>query len=411
VIGTPFRRAARGLAFLLVLTACPGGEEAQPTPTSPSPERTSTPTPAPSPQERFEPNRVRLDLRRVGRGFEAPLLVTHAGDGTGRLFVVEQFGRIRLLRDGSPQRDPFLDVSSLVSAGGERGLLGLAFHPDYETNGRFFVNYTDSSGDTVIVEYRVSRDPAHAAPGSARVILREDQPYANHNGGNLVFGPDGYLYIGMGDGGSGGDPHGNGQRTDTLLGKMLRIDVDGAGPYRIPPDNPFVGDRQGRAEIWGTGLRNPWRFSFDRETGDLWIGDVGQDQVEEVNRTRAGRGGSNYGWNVMEGTQCYSPSEGCDPKGLVHPIAVYPTSLGCAVVGGYVYRGSRFPALRGGYFFADYCAGVMFAIDSEARSRQEPVTLLQTGHPISSFGEDEGGELYVTDLASGDILQVTGERR
>jgi glucose/arabinose dehydrogenase len=347
----------------------------------------------------------------VGQGFEAPLLATNAGDGSGRLFVVEQVGRVRILIEGRPQQEPFLDISPLVSAGGERGLLGLAFHPDYGTNGRFFVNYTDTAGDTVIAEYRVSSDPDRADPRSARSILRIDQPYSNHNGGNVIFGPDGYLYIGMGDGGSAGDPHGNGQRLDTLLGKMLRIDVDGARPYTVPPDNPFARGRQGRAEIWSLGLRNPWRFSFDRETGDLWIGDVGQGELEEIDRARPGRGGSNYGWNVMEGTECFSPSEGCDRAGLVRPIAVYPTALGCAVVGGYVYRGSRFPALRGGYLFADFCAGVMFALDPQSRSPQEPVVVLETGRPISSFGEDEEGELYVTDLGSGDVLLVTGDPR
>jgi glucose/arabinose dehydrogenase len=355
---------------------------------------------------------VRLRLRGIAGGFSAPLLVTHAGDGTGRLFVVEQIGRIRVLTDGRVQAEPFLDIASLVTAGGEQGLLGLAFHPEFESNGRFFVNYTDGSGDTVVAEYRAPGGADRADPGSARVVLRIDQPYSNHNGGDVVFGPDGFLYIGMGDGGSGGDPHGNGQRLDTLLGKMLRIDVDRGRPYGIPEDNPFVGRPGARREIWANGLRNPWRFSFDRETGDLWLGDVGQGDLEEIDRARAGgSGGQNYGWNVMEGTECFSPPDGCDGEGLVRPVAVYPTGLGCAVVGGYVYRGSRFPALRGGYFFADFCAGVVFALDPAGDVSQEPVILLQTDHAISSFGEDEAGELYVTDLSGGEVLLVTGEPR
>jgi glucose/arabinose dehydrogenase len=345
-------------------------------------------------------------------GLDAPLLVTHAGDGSRRLFVVEQVGRIRILRVGQPKAEPFLDIASLVTAGGEQGLLGLAFHPEYEANGRFFVNYTDTSGDTVVAEYRAPGGSDRADPASARVLLHIDQPYSNHNGGDVVFGPDGYLYIGMGDGGSGGDPHGNGQRLDTLLGKLLRIDVDRERPYGIPEDNPFVGRSRARPEIWAYGLRNPWRFSFDPETGDLWIGDVGQGEQEEIDLARAGRrGGLNYGWNVMEGKQCFSPPEGCEAKGLVRPVAVYPTGLGCAVVGGHVYRGARFPVLQGGYFFADFCAGVIFALDASRQGRREPVILLDTDHAISSFGEDERGELYVTDLQGGQVLQVTGEAR
>jgi glucose/arabinose dehydrogenase len=348
----------------------------------------------------------------VAGGFSAPLLVTHAGDGSGRLFVVEQAGRVRVLRNGRVEGEPFLDIASLVTAGGEQGLLGLAFHPRFESNGRFFVNYTDGNGDTVVAEYRTARGADRADPGSARVLLRIDQPYSNHNGGDLVFGPDGYLYIGMGDGGSGGDPHGNGQRLDTLLGKLLRIDVDRGRPYGIPDDNPFVGRSGARPEIWAFGLRNPWRFSFDRETGDLWIGDVGQGELEEIDRARASRGGGqNYGWNVMEGTECFSPPDGCDSQGLVRPIAVYPTRLGCAVVGGHVYRGARLPALAGGYFFADFCAGLLFALDPAGSAPQDPVIVLRSDHAISSFGEDEDGELYITDLSGGEVLQVVGEAR
>jgi glucose/arabinose dehydrogenase len=351
-------------------------------------------------------------LRTVAGGFSAPLAVTHAGDGSGRLFIVEQGGRIRVLRDGRVQGEPFLDIASLVTAGGEQGLLGLAFHPEFESNGRFFVNYTDRSGDTVVAEYRAPGGSGRAEPVSARVLLRIDQPFPNHNGGALAFGPDGFLYIATGDGGSGGDPFGNGQRLDTLLGKLLRIDVDGGRPYGIPEDNPFVSRSGARPEIWAYGLRNPWRLSFDRGTGDLWIGDVGQGALEEIDRARAGRrGGDNYGWNEMEGTECFSPPDGCDRRGLVRPVAVYPTRLGCAVIGGHVYRGSRFPALLGGYFFADFCAGLVFALDPTGSAQREPVIVLRSDHAISSFGEDEEGELYVTDLSGGEVLQVVGEPR
>jgi glucose/arabinose dehydrogenase len=325
--------------------------------------------------------------------------------------VVEQTGRIRVLRDGRTEPEPFLDISSLVTAGGEQGLLGLAFHPEYEANGRFFVNYTDVNGDTVVAEYRASSGANHAQAGSARVLLRIDQPFSNHNGGAVVFGPDGFLYIGTGDGGSGGDPMGNGQRLDTLLGKLLRIDVDGRRPYGIPANNPFRERRGARSEIWASGLRNPWRFSFDPEAGTLWIGDVGQSAREEVDRVPADRGGLNYGWNVMEGDLCFEPPSGCDARGLVQPIAVYPTSEGCSVIGGYVYRGQAFPALQGGYLYADICNGFVWALDAAGSPAQRPVRLLASDRAISSFGQDEEGELYVTDLQGGQVLLVTGESR
>jgi glucose/arabinose dehydrogenase len=410
-VTTVRRGGAVLVAATLLLSACGGGPEAQPTRSPPSPRTTASPLPT-GEAEPFDPRAVRLSLRQVAGGFEAPLLVTNAGDGSGRLFVVEQVGRIRVVRDGQPKAEPFLDITSLVTAGGEQGLLGLAFHPEFASNGRFFVNYTDTSGDTVVAEYRAPGGSDRADPGSARVLLRIDQPYSNHNGGALVFGPDGFLYIGMGDGGSADDPHGNGQRLNTLLAKLLRIDVDGGRPYGIPEDNPFVERSDARPEIWAYGLRNPWRLAFDRATGDLWIGDVGQGEQEEIDLARVGhRGGLNYGWNVMEGTECFSPPDGCDPEGLVRPVAVYPTSLGCAVIGGHVYRGARFPVLQGGYFFADFCAGVVFAMDASRRASRQPVMLLDTEHAISSFGEDEEGELYITDLRSGELLQVTGRPR
>lgn len=405
------RRLAAGLGLLVVLAACGGPEDASGPTDGPTAPPTGSPSPSEEPRERFDPEGVRLALEPVARGFASPLLVTNAGDETGRLFVVEQGGRIRILRRGRVL-EPFLDVSSLVIAGGEQGLLGLAFHPEYEANGRFFINYTDVDGDTVVAEYAVSSsDPDRADADSARVLLRVDQPFANHNGGNIAFGPDGYLYIGMGDGGSAADPFGNGQRLDTLLGKLLRIDVDGGRPYGIPQDNPFVGRENARPEIWAYGLRNPWRFSFDPVGGALWIGDVGQNAQEEVDRVRADRGALNYGWNLMEGDRCFEPPTGCDPQGLVQPIAVYATGIGCAVIGGHVYRGTEFPALLGGYLYADICNGFIWGLDAAGPSRQQPVRLLASPNRISSFGLDENGELYVTDLASGEVLRVTAEPR
>jgi glucose/arabinose dehydrogenase len=345
----------------------------------------------------------------VAEGFDAPVLATAAGDGSGRLFVVEQSGRIRIA-DEAGASPMFLDIADQVAFGGEQGLLGLAFHPGFEDNGRFFVDYTDTGGDTVVSEFRVADgDPDRADPSSERVLLRVAQPFANHNGGNLAFGPDGHLYVGLGDGGSGGDPMGNGQRLDTLLGKLLRIDVDARGsrtPYGIPTDNPFVERPGARPEIWAYGLRNPWRFSFDREAGDLWIGDVGQGNLEEVDRASSGDAGVNYGWNLMEASACFSPGSGCTERGLTLPVAEYGHDEGCSITGGFVYRGTRWPALWGAYLFADYCSGTIWGLDAERPGSGPPAVLLETGHSISSFGEDETGELYVTDHAGGQVLRV-----
>lgn len=355
---------------------------------------------------------VRLSLVRVVAGLDAPLFLTNAGDGTGRLFVVEQAGRIRIIAGGRAIARPFLDISARVSSGGERGLLGLAFHPAYRSNHRFYVDYTDLRGNTVISEFRSSTsDPSVAVPTSERVLLRIPQPYPNHNGGSLAFGPDGYLYIGSGDGGSGGDPGNRGQSLSTRLGKLLRIDVDhtsGTLRYAIPATNPFVG-RRGLKEIWAYGLRNPWRFSFDRLTGDLWIGDVGQDRWEEINRaTRASGGGRglDFGWRILEGRACYDPPTGCSTRGMTAPLAVYGHGLGCAVVGGYVYRGGAYPFLRGAYLFGDYCSGRIWSVAASGPAAQTPHLLLSSGHTISSFGRGENGELYVTDLSSGEVLRI-----
>ncbi len=346
----------------------------------------------------------------ITSGLRQPLFLTHAGDGSGRLFVVEQTGRVRIYAEGRLRETPFLDVSDLLSFGGERGLLGLAFHPDYRTTGRLFVNYSrESDGATIVAEHRVSSDPDLAEP-EGRILLVVEQPYGNHNGGMLAFGPDGYLYIGMGDGGAGGDPGNRGQQRKELLGKVLRLDVDGGRPYAIPRDNPFV-NGGGRPEIFAYGFRNPWRFSFDRRTGRLWAADVGQDAYEEVSLVR--RGG-NYGWRIMEGAHCFEPSTGCPRGGLELPAVEYAHSGSrCSITGGYVYRGTDVPELRGRYLFGDYCSGEIFGVHeeevAEGRTVDQPPVLLHTDLRISSFGEDERGELYVVDHAGGVYQILTAQ--
>ena len=365
---------------------------------------------------------VDLALVPVRTGFDRPILVTNAADGSGRLFVVEQTGTIRTVAAG-PSGTPFLDIRTRVVCCSERGLLGLAFHPGYETNGRLYVNYTRASdGATVIDEYRRTTNPNVVSAATRRQILVIAQPYPNHNGGGIAFGPDGFLYIGMGDGGSGGDPEDRAQDLNSLLGKMLRIDVDGTSTgkaYRIPPTNPYVG-RTGLDEIWSIGLRNPWRWSFDRLTGDLWIGDVGQGRYEEVNRSPAstGRGrGVNYGWDDMEGRHCFEPMSGCATGGRTLPVAEYVHDVSgvddnCSITGGHVYRGQLFRMLRGGYLFGDVCSGRIFAIPATATSAApaSPTLLLDTSLSIVSFGESETGELYLADLG-GSILRVVETTR
>jgi glucose/arabinose dehydrogenase len=353
------------------------------------------------------PDPTKYQWVEVASGFQRPLYVTNAGDGSGRLFVVEQVGRIWVVKDGQVQPKPLLDIRSIVnSASNERGLLGLAFDPKYKDNGIFYVHYSDRNGDTAIARYHVSADnPDAADPSTAKVILHVQQPYANHNGGQLAFGPDGYLYIGLGDGGSQGDPHGNGQNSHVLLGKILRIDVSKGDTYSIPPDNPFADGKNGAPEVWAMGLRNPWRFSFDRATGDLYIGDVGQNQWEEVDFQPAGSpGGANYGWNIMEGNHPYSRA--ANPGSLVMPIAEYDHGQGIAVTGGYVYRGKALPDLQGVYFFADYGSGRMWTTYRDGSNAWNTTLFMDTGKVIPSFGEDEAGELYLTDFNSGGIFQL-----
>lgn len=333
----------------------------------------------------------------VTKGLENPVFLTHAGDGSTRLFVVEQPGRIRVLEGPALLPAPFLDITKLVLFGGERGLLGLAFHPDYRHNGRFFVNYTrNPDGATVVAEYR--RGPtATSASQEERILLIVPQPYPNHNGGMVAFGPDGYLYIGLGDGGSKGDPGNRAQNPEDLLGKILRIDVDRGDPYGIPMDNPFA-KGGGRPEIYAVGLRNPWRFAFDAETGSLWVADVGQYKWEEIDLVT--RGG-NYGWRVMEGTHCFHPSTDCQTTSFILPVSEYFHDKGrCSITGGYVYRGQAVPGLVGAYLYGDFCSGEIFALPKSERIN-EPRQILKSSLLISSFGEDATGELYVLDHKGG----------
>lgn len=355
-----------------------------------------------------------LVLEPFASGLSVPVDITHPGDK--RIFIVEKGGRIQIVAmDGSVQNTPFLDISGRVnSVSNERGLLGLAFHPDYVTNGYFFVNYTNNSGDTRVS--RFSRDPAdpdRADPNSEKIILTVDQPQANHNGGDLCFGPDGYLYIGLGDGGGAGDPNNFAQTTSSLLGKMLRIDVNTTdeAPYAIPESNPFVNDPNVRDEIWNIGLRNPWRFSFDRETGDLWIADVGQGQWEEIHFQATGSaGGENYGWRCFEGNAPYNTS-GCGPAGqYTAPVHVYAhRSGGCggSITGGFVYRGSRHPDLQGHYVYADYCTGMISSLAPDGNGDWTNTNLLDwNDFQIVSFGEDSEGEILMAAIGQGALYRV-----
>jgi glucose/arabinose dehydrogenase len=361
---------------------------------------------------------VPLRLERLPDSFGAPTYLTHAPGRPDDLFVVDRFGRVRIRRAGSFLSRDFLDVTDRVRTGSERGLLGLAFHPDFATNGRLYVHYSSSvitscpplDGDHcgVVSEFTLGANPDVVDPATERLLLVVGQPYGNHDGGWIDFGPDGRLHVALGDGGLGGDPEETGQDPTLLLGSLLRIDVEpdpvAGTEYSIPPDNPFVGHPTNRPEIWAFGLRNPWRSSFDRATGDLYVADVGQDQWEEVNvaPTSEGRGrGLNFGWDVVEGSRCFEPAVGCDTTGLTMPDVEYPHQAGgCSgsVTGGYVYRGCRMPFLRGTYFFADYCLGRIssFVWDGAAATdlRLERADLAGPSFVVS-FGEDAGGELYV----------------
>lgn len=371
------------------------------------PPTTLPPTAAPAqPETQSTPQIPQIALRQIADGFDRPLHITHAGDGSGRLFVVEKVGRIRIVRDGQVLSEPFLDITDRVgSRANEQGLLSVAFHPRYRDNGWLFVNYTDNDGDTVVSRFSAAGD--RADPSSEEVVLTIEQPFANHNGGQVVFGPDGMLYIGMGDGGGAGDPLGAGQDRWTLLGKILRINVETL-PYTIPPDNPWADGSGGRQEIWVFGVRNPWRFSFDRSTGDLFVADVGQNRLEEVHMLPAGRSaGANLGWNVMEGNECFRRND-CDRSAFDLPIDVYPHSLGCSVTGGHVYRGAAYPVLQGVYVFGDFCSGRIWGLRQSAGG-WERAELLQTRLQIAAFGEDESGELYVAGYNNGVLYRIVVE--
>jgi glucose/arabinose dehydrogenase len=334
----------------------------------------------------------------------SPLAVTNAGDGSGRLFVAEQGGAVYIVSGGTVNPTPFLNIAGQVSGGGEQGLLGIAFHPDFPADNRVFVDYTNGAGDTVVGFLRV--DPAApdiVMPGLPEPVITINQPYANHNGGAIQFGPDGYLYIALGDGGSGGDPEDRAQDLGSLLGKILRIDVSSATGYAIPGSNPFGN------EIWQYGLRNPFRFSFDGS--DLWIGDVGQGAWEEVDVARAGVGGLNFGWDDMEGNHCFEPSSGCATAGRTAPVVEYPHVSGhCAVIGGNVYRGSAYPVLKGGYVFSDECSGFVWAVNAAGSGAQALVQVGSGAGLIAGYGEDEVGELYAAALG-GQLYRVTAVAR
>ncbi|HEV7837447.1 MAG TPA: PQQ-dependent sugar dehydrogenase [Gemmatimonadaceae bacterium] len=347
---------------------------------------------------------VRLAVEQVASGLDQPVYLT-APANDPRLFIVEQPGRIRIVESGRLLQRPFLDIVSKVRFGGEQGLLSVAFHPQYRSNGFIFVNYTDKNGDTRIERYTVSTDRNVADVASAKSILSIDQRYSNHQGGLNLFGPDGMLYIGMGDGGSQGDPHGNGQNRNVLLGKLLRLNVDRADPYIVPSANPYT-KGGGRAEIWALGLRNPWRFAFDRFSGLLYIADVGQDKYEEINVVPMSIAGVNYGWKIMEGPSCYG-SSGCNQTGLQKPAVSYThASSACSVIGGFVYRGQKIPEIKGQYFYSDYCNSWLrsfgFADGRVTDQHEWPIGRLGN---IVSFGEDAQGELYIC-TSSGRVYRI-----
>lgn len=379
---------------------------------------------SPAEAKKPRPPKPKFKLSLIAEGIQRPIYMASPRGDDKRLFVVEQTGKIWILESGKKLESPFLDVGHKMIRlsrmallyGSEQGLLGLAFHPDFLTNGRFFVHYTDLTGTTAVEEYGLGATPDEADPQSGRVILNVKQPYPNHNGGQLAFGPDGYLYISLGDGGAGGDPHGHGQNTNTLLGSILRLDVDQDQPYTIPADNPFVGKNNFREEIWAYGLRNPWRFSFDFSTGDLWIGDVGQNRWEEVDRIQAPlSGGLNFGWNIMEGNTCYR-GDNCASDGLTPPVHVYPINdvAECSVVGGYVYRGTAIPSLQGSYIFADYCSARIWRLTPDQDGTPQLEELTAALNPdkkfmdrISSFGRDGRGEIFISDNTTGKIFSLS----
>ena len=349
-----------------------------------------------------------VTLQEIAQGTSSPLSIVNAGDGSGRLFIVEQTGRIRIYKNNTLLTTPFLDVTSLISCCNERGLLNVAFEPSYETSGRFYIYYTNTDGDVVVARYTVSGNPDVANPTGQVLLTIQHDGQTNHNGGAMVFGPDGYLYLGTGDGGGTGDPDNNGQNKNALLGKILRLNVGGAGGYTIPPGNPFAGATPGADEVWAFGLRNPWRISFDRLNGDLYVADVGQSNREEIDFQASGAGaGANYGWRFMEGTACYNPATNCDPGGLTDPVLDYGHSNGrCSITGGYRYRGAS-SVLAGQYIFGDFCSGEIWSTTAGTWNFGTPI--LDSGAFISSFGEDEAGELYLADSINNKVYRIVAD--
>lgn len=371
-----------------------------------APTRTVSPTPTNTPIPSKPVDSISL-VPIIEGAFSRPIYLTHAFDE--RLFVVEQAGAVHILKNGQLLGEPFLDIQDRVGSNQlEQGLLSIAFHPHYQENGRLFAHYTDKAGTSHISSFEASSDnPDRADTSSEIILLSVEQPYPNHNGGHLKFGPDGYLYVGFGDGGSANDPLGSGQNPNTLLGTLLRLDVDHSPEiYAIPATNPFTSAENRRNEIWAWGLRNPWRFSFDRLTGDLFIADVGQNQWEEVHfQPAASEGGENYGWNILEGSHCFL-LENCDKAGLEMPIFEYNHQEGCSITGGYMYRGSQFLSLYGNYFVADFCSGNIWRLFPEMEGTYSSTKVLDSDFVISSFGEDVNGELYVLVHDAGSVFQV-----
>ncbi len=423
------RRPGVALAVLLATVACTGpgptpipsrapSSTASPTldatPAEPSPPPSEAASPSAAPSEReiaADPGAIALEI--VAEGLSAPIGLERTPDGL--VLVHERGGRVLIVDPETGERSDFLDITDRVlAAGGEQGLLGVAVDPYWPSALRAYIHYTDGNGNTVVSRFWVSDLPAppRLDPTSEEILLQVEQPFSNHNGGQLAFGPDGMLYVGLGDGGSGGDPFGNGQNADVLLGKVLRLDVAGNGPYAIPDDNPFA-DGGGAPEVLLTGLRNPWRFSFDPATGLLWIADVGQNRWEEVNRVDpVADAGANLGWNIMEAAHCYD-GEGCAADGLTLPVAEYGHDAGCSVTGGLVYRGAAIPDLWGWYVFSDYCSGTLFGIPSDAEAPGDgtalaPRVLLETGANVSAFGTDADGELLLADIEDGLIYRIVG---
>ncbi|MEE8575663.1 MAG: PQQ-dependent sugar dehydrogenase [candidate division Zixibacteria bacterium] len=366
----------------------------------------------PDPTQAADPDTLTLSLQEVATGLDSPIYVTSAPHDSVRLFIVERGGKVRILKDGSVIARPFLDISDRVATGGERGLLGIAFHPDFPDSPYVYTNYVSrvSNSDTThLSRFTVSSDPDSADAATELRLLDIFQFASNHNGGMIAFGPDEYLYVGMGDGGGSNDPQETGQDGKRLLGKMLRIDVNGS-PFAVPASNPFVSDTSVLDEIWAIGLRNPWRWSFDRVTGDLWIADVGQGQLEEIDfQSSASDGGENYGWSITEGTDCFDPQIGCDFSGISLPFYEYAHGSGrCSITGGFVYRGCAIPDLDGWYFYGDYCTGEIWRLKRNSNGTVDgPVMLFEVANfQLVSFGEDYYGALYVILMNDGRILKL-----